>query len=302
MDTDQGPPTGTRRVTQLLHAYLDDTGKDPKADRWAIAGYVGMAHHFSELIERWHKLLDGPPWLQYWHTNTARNTDRRHADGRPKNGGYSKELNLSREYLEGLELRLAELLVEKSRDIVAVSIELDKSLYKRVVEGAVSPHSRFNLHPAVREAIGSPFYVMFHHMLICIHIIAKRMGSGIDGTQIFMEDAEGEEWQDQVCIALRGFRRMANADLRKSISQVTFAPGKGRVNVAPLQAADLYAWHLRRKAMFPEEVDHARLLLMSISGAHGDPKKCNRVVLDEDRLERFVRAINAGVRDGRDWL
>jgi len=109
----------------------------------------------------------------------------------------------------------------------------------------------------------------------------------MEGIHIFMEDAEGAEWQDQICLAARSFRRLAPLEHKKAIGAVTFVPGKGRVTVPPIEAADLLAWHMRNRATYPEGKEHpAHSLLQSIKG--------NRVVLTEEHLEIYVHHVNAG--------
>lgn len=261
----------------LLQACLDDSGGDPISPIYVLAGYFATEENMRVFSQKWADKKDGPPWLEYWHTSTAR-------------GGYGGRFRP--EDIERIELSLAGVVAEMGDRVVSMSIEMDKELYRRVVvepSAIIPPADKLRLPPSVAAILSSPFYVLFHHAMVSSYIIADRMGS-MEGSQLLMEDAEGAEWQDQVCLASRAYRRFAPLKYVKAIASVTFVPGKGRVNVPGIEAADLLAWHIRRKATYPNEPDAswpARAVL------EGQSKKGNRVVVTEDQLLRFIRDVNA---------
>lgn len=268
----------TRPRAPIMQAYFDDSGGDPKSPIYAIAGYLAIEPNAGAFSQKWSEVLDGPPRIQYWHTNTAR-------------GGYGGKFDAAQ--MQDREVGLAQLIAATSGYVTSLSVELDKSLFDSVVlkRGALNPDpGNLRLSPMVLSVLSNPFYILFHHAMLCCWITASRM-TGIEGTQIFMEDADGAEWQDQVCLAARAFRRLAPLEKTKAIASVTFAPGKGRISMPALEAADLWAWHVRRRATYPEEPVEkwpARILLESCKG--------DRVIVKESLLRDYVAAVNAGAR------
>jgi len=53
------------RFMILQQVCLDDSGKDPLAPCFVLAGYVGLANDLMDLADRWEALLDKDPQLNY---------------------------------------------------------------------------------------------------------------------------------------------------------------------------------------------------------------------------------------------
>ena len=55
----------------VLQAYADDSGNDPQASAFILAGYVANIRQWEGFTDAWQKCLDTPPQIDYFKSNQA---------------------------------------------------------------------------------------------------------------------------------------------------------------------------------------------------------------------------------------
>lgn len=246
--------------------YIDDTGTHSEDGEFIWAGFFADYSTWAVLSRAWVEVLRKSPEIGHWHTVTAHNG--RYGDALPRPDRESKER------------ALAEVIAEQRKYMVGVVVSLSRVEHRKIVQNGfelsrLSPVAVMHLQPRL-----SPAYMAMRRVLtvglVKLMATEKEHGEkGGDGSLHCIFEDRAEDWQDDICLALRAFRRSSAQDIRRKLSGVSFVPGAHRESCPPLQAADLFAWHVNRTRTKPDEKDENRDLIAQV------PTDAYRVTAEE---------------------
>lgn len=261
--------------------YLDDSeGRHSRVCLWA--GLLGPHDAWTAIHNEWAAVLKAPPEIPYWHSSKikVRNPERR-------------LFGLTDPQIEEKEMALAGILHRHREYLAGLVVRLSLDDHDQVVRNKVRLSSKQEaLYPLWASVLENKRSILFQHAVAAAAGITRQWTAAHPGGPefswcIFEEDLDAE-WQDDICLTVRFFKR-AFPDLAKRLGPVVFLPGKGRSNVRPLEAADLYAWHWNRR------------VADELSGEVNPPQPAwsllseirpNEVPLSRERLQSYVRAVS----------
>jgi len=220
-----------KRLIMLLKCYADDSGNSeqkeaPDGGLFVIAGYMMSEERWEDFAERWDAQLKRDYPIEYLHMIEAE----------PRNGQF---VGMPEEFRNRKLLDLA--LVIKECDPVPINVQLKWNNYVEIVKDKVP------------SKMDSPYAVLFFQLMRAVCDLQidsnhyKNIGH-LPGEWIF--DKQGGE-------GLRCLDWYADLEARapepyKTMMANTPAFREDKY-LAPLQAADMLAWHIRREICFPHE-------------------------------------------------
>ncbi len=228
----------------IVHAWFDDTGSHERHGLFRWIGLVATVDVWTVFSAEWFRILNASPPIYYWHTTSAHNGKLFRSDNGER---------IDRADREAKESALCELLGRYHQAMIAIDISVSVDEHAEHFIGNLNinkdhPYAEVYLEVGLQR----PEYAALIHAISAGLNFARSwsQAQGQGGRKmvfIFFEDRE-DSWQDDVCFSMKALRRMLTPDDRKSLGQVLFLPGKGAGGGAPLEAADLYAWHVQRNA------------------------------------------------------
>lgn len=207
------------RWLTMLATYIDDSGRGQKPT-FVFAGWVARAEHFIAFDKEWQSILDEKPRLAYLKTKHAMALH----PGEQFKGWTRKQIDARIDkFMKAIETHY----------LARVSISV--------------PYKHFETHylGRIAERMDTPY--VFAAYLVMIGAVGSLYEEGCRETVQFVYDTT--DWKEQDLIT-SGWRHMVDT------APPRFRPLLGNPPdfrddkvVLPLQAADLYAWHLRKAHM-----------------------------------------------------
>ena len=215
----------------LLKCYADDSGNSrqneaPDGGVFVVAGYLMSEERWEDFADHWEQQLKRDFPISYCHMIDAEN-------------GKGEFIGIREEFRERKILDLA--LVIRVCNPVPINVQMKWSDYESTVPGNVP------------EVMNSPYAILFYQLMRAVCDLQidsnhyKNFGH-LPVEWVFDSDAPHAfrclKWYgDLAARAPEPYRTMmANTPV--------FRDDK---TLAPLQAADMLAWHIRREIQFPTE-------------------------------------------------
>lgn len=230
-----GLPRGERegRLFMVLQAYVDDTGNSPNEYTFMLAGFVAPSEAWAKFCDDWQSLIDRPPGATYLKTTHA----------------YSLRLEFHKR--KGWTRKLRDAFMLDAADIIRAHVHESVAVWAR--RGHFDKHLKTLALPYARDAADHPYFLCFYHLILSVAALHS-LGKPQPCDFIFDEQSKlGENALSWWGMFKHFAERGSTTDFTPFLgSPPTFRDEK---KFKPLQAADFYAWHMRRriwqnKAMF----------------------------------------------------
>lgn len=270
----------------IVHSYFDETGLDGRDDTYRWIGLLATADNWGAFANQWREVLRAEPAIQSWHTVSAHTGKLRHA----LTGNA-----LSRVELAPKEARLCELIASFREKFYGIEINMSKADHHENVVGQVkeTPIMK-DLAKGLRASLEHAPLMMIRHSITAAAYVARLWASARPNNQedplqvwVAFEDNESHaSLQDELCFAMQVLRKLINPTGRKLLGPVVFVESVGPNGMMPLQAVDLFAWHIRRSkdCVPPEGWSHLKRV------PH------NAVTVTSEWLRSQVHALNSNQR------
>jgi hypothetical protein len=229
--------------------FFDDTGAHSEESgtfRWI--GLAGQAESWDAIQNRWKDILRASPAIYYWHTVSAHHNRLKDMEDKP--------VSIDRTARVAKETALCKLLGDNHDYIACIEVSVDIAEHNQIVRGKIAPGNKILAdNPTYARALESKALVALYHTIKLssdmIEGVAKSIGrDGPHNPRLMwhvFEDSDAP-WQDEVCGAIQMLNLLRRHQQKPKIGPVVFLPGKGTGGGIPLEAADLYAWHVNRDA------------------------------------------------------
>lgn len=215
---------------QTFQAYLDDSGSEPSSPIFFLAGFIASESSWRAFEADWLAALNLEPKLDYFKMKEAfRLQDQFH-----RRRGWTEAKRDER------LMQLVEII--KAHALVRVCSSIKNADFDRYVKSLDVPERK--------HSTDNPFWMLLMRVGLCVAIFGDQVGAKgvcnfICDEQLGAEEEMRAWWPTLAPLARRtAEERMSKSDLWERISPIPeFGNDKVRI---PLQAADLYAWQLRK--------------------------------------------------------
>jgi hypothetical protein len=208
-------------------AAIDDSGSEPKSQTFMLAGFVAPFGAWLGFSAEWQALLDASPVLHYFKIAEAANLSEQ----------FSRRRGWDERKRDGRVLDFARVIAKYATLRIHASIRNDH--FEKYIKSIPAPERKLGSD--------SPYVLMFMQIILALATTGDRVG--LLGPCDFIFDEQGAfgkealDWWPNFKAILAGSKR---SDIGKFVcDRPIFRDEK---LFLPLQAADLYAWHIRRHA------------------------------------------------------
>jgi hypothetical protein len=213
------------RLVMVLQAYIDDSGNSPNEYSFILAGFVATAEAWAKFCDDWQSLLGRPPGAAYLKTTHAyRLTDEFH-----RNKGWTALLR------DKFMLDAADIIRTHVRERIGVWARREY----------FDKHLKTLALPYARDAAEHPYFLCFYHLILSVaalHSLAVPEPCDF----IFDEQSSlGEHALNWWGMFKQNAKTVSNTDFTPFLGSPPLF--RNEKQFKPLQAADFYAWHLRRR-------------------------------------------------------
>jgi hypothetical protein len=209
-----GLPSDKRRqrLVLVMQAYIDDCTEPPA---FVLAGFLARAGEFGAFTEKWSAALAKPPKLDYFKMREAFG---RHGQFE----GWS---------IENRDARLAELVaVIKEHVIVGIYAIVRQDNFNEVMASRIA------------RPLDSPYWLMYHSIITLV--FEWEIENGINEKIDIVFDEQMHQ-SDEVQAHFSAFYTLASPRVKELFGNRPVH--RNDVEVKPLQAADMFAWHIHRR-------------------------------------------------------
>ena len=242
-----GLPSGQREARQLmvLQAYIDDSGNEPTSPIFVLAGFISTHQRWAAFSDEWQAALDEPPQLAYFKMAEAEH--------------FREQFSKSRGWI--VENRDARIL--KLANIIAK--HAITRIHSAMLHESFDRWIRSIKNPSRNSAQDHPYFMLFHAIVQIISTLRVHAYNNDPCDIIF--DEQGSLGLDAIYF-WENLRKNPAAIAKETAAAFANYFGKPPIfrnekEFLPLQAADLYAWQLRRRFI---ETNRAPL--------RADPQSC----------------------------
>ena len=212
-------------VSDLYQAFADDSGGQETPERYLVlAAYALPAEHWERFSDEWHRVLRLPPTIEYLKMQEAENFD-----------GEFRGMKSRPEFRD---LKLNELCaVINEYKPYAMYSWVRRSDYERIIAGRIV------------SIVDDPYFLAMQGLIeLCL---LAQVHYGYWGPVDFIFDKQSNI-EHAIGPSFDAAKELQPPHLQKLLGQTpVFRDDK---DVKPLQAADMLAWHLRRRLERPAEV------------------------------------------------
>lgn len=263
----------------IFQTFFDETGgsSDDRILRWV--GLLSWHGFWSEQFHpSWCRILREKPAIRYWHTVSA----------------HHGRLDIAEDKRRDKEVALCKLIGENAASIAGLVVELSLDDVREHVYGkTVETEVQQSIAPGLRPFLENPKciamrYAIAESVKLAAHLNNQLTpGDPLKVWTVFEDDESMTEFQDEMCFTMQVLRKGLSQQSRRKVGPVIFVEGKGPLGQTPLQAADLYAWHVQRMVRTGKEQPGWEFL---------KALSCRRVVIGASELRSLVEELNRGVR------
>jgi hypothetical protein len=247
-------------------------------------GYWASYSFWEMFSKAWWKILDRSPALPYWHQTDVR------AANRPDPFDA-----LTSRQLAGRERSLCKLISSNAHRMHPVVVRISNVDWKKHVKDKItfarrpSKAERGILRP---ELLARQHTIALTYAAKAIVELSPKEAESRMPVSLYCEARDGDPYQDQIVTIWKTIAKHENEIARSKgdcdiMGDLHFVLGKQR-KAAPLEAADMLAWHLSRRAKQQETPDDR--MWSAIGGEHVNP-----VDVTADELKRYVADWNRWV-------
>jgi hypothetical protein len=278
-----GIPTQARkrRYIAVLKYYIDDSGSDPKPNgMFVLFGYLMEEARWEDFAEQWDTQLKNPKFFPIPYC--------RMSDAEAREGPFR---NMDEPFRRAKVKDLAKVI--HGCHPTAIGCTMRWSKYEAIVKGKVDPR------------LDNPYAILFFQVMraaadLQIEFVnripdeVKRQVEREQGVVIavkpvdFIFDDQGPAGNQ--CLGWWGGLKSRVQDPPHSIVVSNSPQFKDDREIAPLQAADMLAWHVRREYEYPNEDREEIRSLLNPAGAW------EREISDS-QLHQVVSLFNSGTID-----
>jgi Protein of unknown function (DUF3800) len=238
----------------MLRAFIDDSGSGGDSPWFVLAGYVGSVEAWDAFDAPWRAVLDGPPKLDYFKASEAESL---RPDGQWS--GISKDERNAR--IDAL------ISVIGRHAKKAIHVRLKQKDYDEVIKPYVPPQWQ------------NAYYFLFIGFLTAAVSTERYLGSGEHIDFFFDSNREVEKPSRKL------YSQVANLpQFQDRIDNIFY---KDEKIFLPLQAADLFAWQVRRRFSIQEPPRSQLEAALSCP-----PEKPYEYIITRERLRELGRAMD----------
>jgi hypothetical protein len=257
-------PKRSRRLLLML-AHIDGSGSMNDSPVYVMAGYIGSVAAWEKFTAEWQAALDEPKAIEYFKMREA-------WARRDQFDGWS---------LEARDARLKLLAPIANRHaIAAVLYVVSTDAWKRHFVGRLEKryHDR-------------PYFFAYHGIMsgVVRYLHAKGIQEKVD----FIFDEEGGESLKLMQESFEGWKELAPKEFKPYIGRRPM-PGNDK-DVLPLQAADFFAWHIRRS--FAEGLQGKNVDDLTVAASELFNIEQARSIWGEDEVKEAIDFVEL-----RGWL
>jgi hypothetical protein len=209
----------------IRQAVVDDSGSEPQSRIFVLAGFVGTSDDWAKFAPEWQAVLDLSPKLDYFKMTEAANFGGQFSRAKGWNEGKRDD-------------RLAALcsVIKKFSDLT-IQAGVRNDHFEKYIKSIPTPERTL--------MIDSPYVLLFTQIILAMATFGDRVG--IEHACQFVFDQQ-RGFEDHAKMAWSTTRALVKKSARSDLARFV-APDPDFENdrtFLPLQAADLFAWHLRR--------------------------------------------------------
>ena len=209
-----------------IQAYLDDSGSDGQSPHYVLSGFMGCVPDWERFSTAWTAALNQDPKLEYFKAREAQSLKGQF----DRSKGWTEELRDER-------IRICVAAI-KQHTAAKIDVVMPQALYDKHVKGKVP------------KDIDSPYFMC---LLAVVEIVVKPLhqaSPALNAKIDFIFDNQQKLWRLAENL-YQGFKG-SGLPYVYLIGEVDHRDDK---EVLPLQAADLGAWHSRRRLANPGEME-----------------------------------------------
>jgi uncharacterized protein DUF3800 len=223
------PGKRERRYFMVLfpQAAIDDSGSEPQSPVFILAGFAAPFGAWLNLSGEWQALLDKEPKLDYFKMSEAASLSEQFHPQR----GWNERLRDAR------VLDLANVAAKFA--IVRIHTSIKNEHFTKYITSLPMPERKLGND--------SPYVLMFMQIILAMATGGTELG--MQGACDFIFDEQGAFGREALDW-WPNFKQLVNTQRRSDIAKfVGDRPiFRNEQEFLPLQASDLYAWHIRRHA------------------------------------------------------
>ncbi len=198
-----------------LKAFFDDSGSDAQSPIFVVGGYISTVEMWSRLSEEWCRIV-AREGFSFFHMTDAESGN---GEFRYLKGDVARRHALIREFAS---------LVE-NHTLCGIGAGLSRPTWDKTVAMAIAAE------PGLIRKVGVPYEILFTQIFRGVREQCERYGASPAETEIVFAKQAGMESRS---------KRMAKSVCDfAGFPEPTFGE---MVELPPLQAADMFAWWLRR--------------------------------------------------------
>lgn len=199
-------PKRSNRALLMLQAFIDDSGNG-QGSVFVLAGFIAPASVWEKFSDEWEESLGMYPAVPYFHMTETEDLF----------GNERKNERITRFY------RIIE-----EHAVYGLSSAVSRDAYEKIFKNSPKP-------------LNDPYFLLFFDLIAQLARHGEKLGIS-DEVDFIFDEQLGKK--DKLIAAWDKFKRMTPPELLKFMGDTpSFKDDK---KVKPLQAADLYAWWLRR--------------------------------------------------------
>jgi hypothetical protein len=196
----------------MLKAFIDDSGSGGDSQWFVLAGYVGTAEAWDAFDEPWRKVLDGPPQIEVFKASQAESLKGRWA-------GITKDERDS---------RINALIEVIGRHAIrAIYVRVKQQDFDEVIK------------PWIPTEWQNAYYFLYVAFLSAGTSSEKYAGTSRRIDFVFDSNTEVEKPSKKLYSQVNGIPQF-----HERVGSIEYKDDKASL---PLQAADLFAWQVRRR-------------------------------------------------------
>lgn len=205
------------RKLAMLTAFFDDSGTHRKGPFCVLAGYIANADQWKAFSDEWDTELRSEPKLAHLKMSQAN----------VKDGPFRGWDTLA---IERKVTRLAEIINRHA--IGGIAVIVSNEAYRKIAEGYLP------------STMDHPYWLCYSKIVMETLEVYGREGNGEKINFVF--DTQGEGYERRALLMHDNWREIFEASpYGNLLGSLTFG---NDLELMPLQAADMLAWHVRRHA------------------------------------------------------
>jgi Protein of unknown function (DUF3800) len=206
-------------------AFIDDSGSEPQSPIFIMAGFVTSAKRWASFSEEWQAALDETPTLEYFKMNEAARLQAQ----------FSRKKGWDETKRDDRLITLTRIIKKYAEVRIHASMRNDH--FEKYVKSLPVPQRKL--------ATDSPYIMVFMQIILAMAVLGDR--HGITSPCDFIFDEQGA-FGKEALESWPAFKTLLEASTKSDLSRFVGSPPifHNDKEFMPLQAADLYAWHLRQ--------------------------------------------------------